>query len=117
MRLIVLESMVVSGFRCFTQETTIVFPVGGFIFLTGINQLDPALGSNGSGKSTVFDAINWCLYGVSIRGQRAADLTSWGTKLRPRVTLCYNIDGEEQIIDRTGSPDTLLINGVAAPQS
>lgn len=117
MRLIVLESMTLSAFRCFADKVTIEFPVGGLIYLTGTNNLDPSLGSNGSGKSTIIDAISWCLYGVSIRGQRASDLATWDSKARPHVVLQYLIDGEEQIIDRTGSPDTLLINGVAAPQS
>lgn len=110
--------MTITAFRCFSQETRIEFPTeGGFRFITGINKVEPALGSNGSGKSSLWDALTWCLYGTSIRGERASDLATWELKQRPHVIAQYNIDGETQIIDRTGSPDTLLLNDQPVPQS
>jgi DNA repair exonuclease SbcCD ATPase subunit len=118
MRLIVLEAMTITAFRCFSQETRIEFPTeGGFRFITGINKVEPALGSNGSGKSSLWDALTWCLYGTSIRGERASDLATWELKQRPHVIAQYNVDGETQIIDRTGSPDTLLLNNEPVPQA
>jgi DNA repair exonuclease SbcCD ATPase subunit len=75
------------------------------------------MGSNGAGKSTVWDALVWCLTGASVRGERASDLASWGANQRPHVVAVFLIDGESYTIDRTGSPDTLLINGEGAPQT
>lgn len=118
MRLIVLETLTIKAFRCFTAEVTIEFPPeGGLRFLTGRNQVEPSLGSNGSGKSSLWDALVWCQYGTSIRGERAADLASWGLQQRPHVIATYDIDGETHTIDRTGSPDALLLDGKIVPQS
>lgn len=116
MRLIVLDTLTLANFRSFIKEVTIEFPPGGFIYLTGVNQLDPSLGSNGAGKSTVWDALTWCLYGTTIRGQRASDITPWGTVERPRVVARYSVDGSPHAIQRIGSPDTLTINGDVVPQ-
>ena len=41
------------------------------IFVEGDNLDSPTLGSNGSGKSLIFDMISWCLYGTSVRGLKA----------------------------------------------
>lgn len=116
MRLIVLDRLTIANFRSFTSEVTIEFPPGGFIYLTGVNQLDPSLGSNGSGKSTVWDALTWCLYGTTIRGQRASDVTPWGSTARPCVIARYFVDGTKHIVYRLGTPDTLTIDGVVVPQ-
>jgi len=117
MRLIVLETITASHFRAITDTATLEFPAGGLIYLTGVNELDPSLGSNGAGKSTWWDALTWCLYGMSIRGQRASELMPWGTKHRPQVIACYTIDGVQYAIERIGSPERLTINGSEVPQA
>lgn len=40
----------------------------GLVVLVGENQDDPATDSNGSGKSSLPEAIVWCLYGRTMRG-------------------------------------------------
>ena len=40
----------------------------GLVLIQGINKDDASAQSNGSGKSTIPDAISWCLYGVTARG-------------------------------------------------
>ena len=49
----------------------------GLNFLTGRNQLEPELGANGVGKSTLWDALHWVLYGKTLDGLRAEDIHSW----------------------------------------
>ena len=39
----------------------------GLILLQGVNECDSSADSNGSGKSSVVDALFWCLYGVTAR--------------------------------------------------
>ena len=57
---ILLESLIVDNFKCFSQEVSI----GPFKNLTGV------LGPNGVGKSTVFEALEFVLgKDLVIKGQ------------------------------------------------
>lgn len=118
MRLIVPEAIRITAFRSFVEETVIEFPIdSGLHYLTGANLIEPRLGSNGAGKSTIWDAVVWCCYNVSPRGQRAADLANWRVGGRPHVVFDLSIDGTRHAIDRTGSPDKLLLDGTPATQA
>lgn len=46
----------------------------GLVLIQGINKDDASAESNGSGKSTIPDAISWCLYGVTARGESGDDI-------------------------------------------
>jgi len=118
MRHLSIDAISIEGFRCFKERIDIEFPAtGGLRYLTGRNLIEPSLGANGAGKSTVWDALCWCLYGVSVRGERAADLKTWHWNGRPNVIVSLYIDDQQHIIDRTGSPDTLLLDGVICQQN
>ncbi len=43
----------------------------GLVLIEGENLDDPSAKSNGAGKSSIVDAISWCLYGVTAKGVRA----------------------------------------------
>ncbi|OGO09394.1 MAG: hypothetical protein A2Y61_01725 [Chloroflexi bacterium RBG_13_60_13] len=43
----------------------------GLLLVMGDNQDEPRMESNGAGKSTVFDALDWCLFGENPRGDHA----------------------------------------------
>lgn len=112
-----LRELRIEGFRSFTKRTLIQFkPEPGFKLLCGDNQVMPRLGSNGAGKSSTWDALVWCLYGLSVRGLKASELVSWGVK-RPRVEAILELDGEAISIVRMGNPNALTVNEVAAQQS
>lgn len=46
----------------------------GLILITGENRDDSSATSNGSGKSTIGDAISWCNYGVTVRGESGDEI-------------------------------------------
>lgn len=116
MRQVSLHSIYLHSFKSFTQPTTIILSKGaGLKFLGGKNLQEPRLGSNGSGKSTIWDGLCWCLTGTGTRGQKASDLVSWGLN-RPHVIVSVEIDGEVFAIERHGSPNRLLINKSVATQ-
>jgi DNA repair exonuclease SbcCD ATPase subunit len=76
----------------------------GLYYLTGRNEDNPRLGANDVGKSTLLDAIYWCLYGRTTRGLKAAEVVTWGEK-GCSVTVClphYNIK-------RTQNPNSLTM--------
>ena len=102
-------NVVLEGFKCFRQRTEIELPKeGGFYFLGGKNLSEPRLGANGAGKSSLWDGIFWCLYGTSIKGDRASELVSWGDK-RPYAHVQMDIDGQIWTVARIGSPEKMTI--------
>ena len=81
----------------------------GYILINGINNnnQDNAK-SNGSGKSTIFEALVWCLTGETIRGtkQIVNQFTTGGTC----VELVFNVGNDEYIVSRYKDDDKLGTN-------
>lgn len=94
-------------FKPFKGEHTFVFPeVPGLYQITGKNKYNPRMGPNGVGKSTLLDAIMWCLYGHTSRGLKASDVVSWGTKAA-RVKVNLVIGSGPVTVERSQSPNSL----------
>lgn len=83
----------------------------GVHFMRGRNTFEKRLGSNGSGKSTIWDALVWCLYGYTPAGLRNTDVIPWsGATQATSVTLEIEVNGKQRVIKRTASPNTLKID-------
>lgn len=98
------------NFRSYNGAHNFKFPdKPGLYLLTGRNDVNPRLGANGTGKSTLLDAIFWCLYGRTTRGLKASDVITWGKKTaNVSVTLCV---GEHQYqIERVQNPNGLTLD-------
>ncbi len=81
----------------------------GLVFVTGENQVEPTLGANGVGKSSVFEAVFWTLYGKTSRGLKAGALRSWGTKEQTMGYIHLTHNGQDLSIRRTWGPNSLQI--------
>lgn len=109
-------SIELTNFKCYVGEHSFEFPQQpGLYYLTGRNNFNTRLGANATGKSTIVDGINWCLYGKTSRGLRAGDIVSWGKK-GCRVAVTFLVGEEEVEVVRTQSPNALSINGKPASQ-
>ena len=85
----ILSSLQMENYKKF-QNYTLDFVEG----LTGI------IGRNGSGKSTIFDAITFALYG-DVRGEKETiRYAKAGEKDTVSVTLDFEIDGMEYRVVR-----------------
>lgn len=87
----------------------------GLYLITGQHELQPRLGSNDIGKSTLLDAIFWCFYGRTSRGLKSGDVISWGER-RAKVTVHLRVGKQALKITRTQSPNSLSVNGTEASQ-
>lgn len=84
----------------------------GYTLISGINDNpDDLAKSNGSGKSSLLESINWCLTGETIRG--SSDVKRIGSEDECSVKLLFNCDGNEYELTRTKDPSNLklIING------
>lgn len=101
-----LKSLTVKCFKTFTKSTTFVFPQHpGLFFLTGRNEINPRLGANGVGKSTVWDAFCWLSFEKTPNGLAAGNLAPWNGEKGTEVRLAYEHDGVEYEACRTWSPN------------
>ena len=80
----------------------------GNILVGGINNNpEDNAKSNGCGKSTIFNALSWCLTGETVTG--ASDVANIYTEGKTEVTVEFEFDGNEYKITRTKNPSNLFI--------
>lgn len=108
------DYITIAGFRAFLGERTLKFPKAqtGFYLMTGKNLVDTDLGSNGAGKSTVFEALTWALTGRTSRGLRAGDIANWDRDSDTIVEVGF--DGRK--LQRMWNPNGLFLDGEVIQQ-
>jgi DNA repair exonuclease SbcCD ATPase subunit len=63
----------------------------GLVSISGDNQDDSSADSNGTGKSSVVDALAWCLWGETARGVSGDDVVMWGCPKGKGTRVSVNI--------------------------
>jgi DNA repair exonuclease SbcCD ATPase subunit len=93
------------NFKSFRGSTTIDLEGSvGLYYLTGKNMVEPRLGANGIGKSTLVDAISWCLFGKTPAGLRSTDVKSWGAEgAVTRVGVNLRIGDRQHVVVRNAA--------------
>lgn len=79
----------------------------GLSLVRGINNYEPKLESNGSGKSSIFDSIVWCLTGYTTRDVNK--VSNENLENGACVSLELSIDNFDYKITRCENPKTLTI--------
>ncbi len=100
-----LVKLIITNFRSVRAAQEFVFPEQpGLYFMAGVNEVEPRLGANAAGKSTVWDALFWCLYDRTPAGLRAGDVNNWGAGKGTEVSLIIEDDGIEYTVTRRWGP-------------
>lgn len=81
----------------------------GLVLIQGENRDDSSQDSNGAGKSTIADAISWCLYGITARGETGDAVINRNAKKNCMVELQVR-DGDEQYVIRRFRKDKIFKN-------
>lgn len=102
------------GDHCHTLNLDVDY--AGLYFVKGVNKAEPRLGSNGSGKSTLWQALTWILYGRTASGLKNPDVKAWYGKKKTSGSVIVFVDSVEHVIERTASPNKLMIDGNDAGQ-
>lgn len=79
----------------------------GLTLVRGINKYEPKFESNGSGKSSLFDSIIWCLLGYTTRDVN--HVTNENSDVGASVELSLRINSDDFKIIRTENPKILKI--------
>lgn len=93
----------------------------GLILVTGLNKDAPNADSNGSGKSLLFEAICWCLWGETVRGLSGDEVVNskYGKDCVVALTLQEGattyVISRHRLDSKSKKPNDLVIfaNGVA----
>jgi DNA repair protein SbcC/Rad50 len=101
-----LNSVRLTNFRLHA-DTRIDFASG----LTGI------IGPNGSGKTTILEAIAWALYGMTAARGKRQDIRSLSAPGRApvKVELDFDLAGHRHLVVRTLSAAELYLDGATTP--
>ena len=122
MRLVDIE---IANFLSFGPAQTVALADLGLVALVGRNKDSAGATSNGAGKSTIPEAIYWCLFGDTLRGYKGDEVINNRTGRDCRVVLRVEDGGHSYRIIRTrgtkGSKrasDLLVeVDGAAAEES
>lgn len=105
-----ISKITVSDFCCFKQFSQNLSKQG-LVWVGGENHDTQAAANNGSGKSSIFKALTWGLYGQTIDGEKGDKVIRSGQK-QAIVEVYLKDEGNEWIIRRTrkkGAPKLELI--------
>lgn len=101
------KNIKLKNFVSFKNEEIDLDKYQGFINIFGSNNSDDSAKSNGSGKSSLFNSICWCLTGQTIQGSKKVEniFCSGETK----VELNFVLDNKDYTIVRSKNPSNLKI--------
>lgn len=105
------KQLAIQGFRSFKRDTVLSlepYPTGLYL-ISGENRIEPELGANGAGKSSIWDALTWVLYGKTARGLRAKAVANWDEEDLCSVCLEFERDGTEYAVTRSWNPNALSL--------
>lgn len=107
----IFHKLIITNFKSFLGEHAFDFAAGeiGLHFITGRNEVEPGLGANGAGKSTIFDALSWVLYGKTLRGLKAGDVAAWDVGKTVEVKLDLETDAGHFFLSRSWKPNSLIL--------
>jgi DNA repair exonuclease SbcCD ATPase subunit len=109
------DRIIIQDFKAFDGKH--VFDIAeygaGLHYVAGRNKARKRLGANGVGKSSIWDALCWCIYGQTAAGLRNPDVLPWkpskGSKTK--VVVWVSLDGVHHSIERTIKPNAVRIDG------
>lgn len=107
----------ITNFRSFKKTQALRFPEApGLYFMQGQNEVEPNLEGNGCGKSSLWEALTWCIFGQTATGLKAGDVGTWEVGKGTRVEFDFVApSGEELTLIRTWKPNSWLLRQQGAP--
>ena len=114
--MITFKQLEVSNFGVLTKAS-VPLDGQGLVLIRGVNADTTAASSNGSGKTTVFKALSWCLFGEVVGDGRVTnEVIRQGSK-KAQVEVTFDDGTHEYRVERSRTPSggklTLYTDGVS----
>lgn len=108
----IFKTLKIQGFKSFNLAQSISFKdnISGLYLIAGDNQVNPALKGNGAGKSSIIEAIVFCLFGHTSLKLKGEKVKNWGGDQQCNVILIFEINNITYTLERTWDPITILLN-------
>jgi DNA repair exonuclease SbcCD ATPase subunit len=103
------ETLTFENFMSFRSEQVLPLADLGLVLVAGDNRLSASADSNGSGKTAVFEALCWGLFGQTLRGLKADDVACRFTRGQTKVQVDLKLDTGFHSIIRTRRPQTVSL--------
>jgi len=111
------ETLEMENYGCLkTQKVPLAGLGHGVHFVRGVNKFKPALGSNGVGKSSMWNAMSWCLTGSTLSGLKSTEVRPWSSKAVTTVSVSACIDSKVHVIKRSTISNGLWIDDKVVSQ-
>jgi DNA repair exonuclease SbcCD ATPase subunit len=113
-----IHKLTIQGFKSFTKKQILDFNKfgNGLIFISGKNKVEPSLGGNGTGKSSMIEALTFAFYGKTSTNDKAGNLKNWQTNEKCKVAVDFMQHDVMYTLERTWNPNTLKLNDETVTQ-
>lgn len=95
-----ISAVKITNFGSWAGEHEISMSGHGLVLVEGINYDNPGANSNGSGKSKLFEAVDWCLFGKVPSGDHVDSVINNDAR-KCAVEVWLDEDGMGVVIERT----------------
>ena len=109
-----LNKLHIQGIRTFTKKQTFDLSKlsNGLYFITGQNLVEPHLGANDVGKSSIAESLCICFFGKTSCNLRTPDIINWN-KVEKSIIACeIEKNGIPYVITRSLSPNKLTLQNL-----
>ena len=115
-----IKSITLQNFRTFKEKQTFNidnFPIG-LHFITGQNLVNPRLGGNDVGKSSLVESITTCFFGKTSTNLKADNVINWDVEGKEfcEVSVILEKYNVTYCIQRTWKPNTLSLTNITTNQ-
>ena len=110
-----IEAIDLTNYGPFYGTHSFKFSDRGLVLVMGDNLDEPKMNSNGAGKSSIFDGLDWCLFGKVPRGDHTDSICNDEAKnCQVKVELTNDVGETAYVIRSRGKKSTLMFveNGV-----
>lgn len=99
------------AFRSFIEPCVLRFDAlrPGLYYVTGRNEVEPELGANACGKTSLFKGVYWGLFGEDDEGLRSPALKNWNSKLTTQVLIDIGVPQGRFDLFRSHDPNVLEV--------
>ena len=109
------KSITIQGFRTFIEKQT--FCVDDIEdktlnYVTGENKVETSLEGNDVGKSSLFEALCFCLYGTTSTKLRAGDVANWNKSKKCFVQVVFEKNKTTYVLCRQWNHNKLILGGL-----